>query len=345
MERILNGRYRLLEKIGDGGMAVVYLSEDILLDRQVAVKILRDQYASDERFLARFRREAKAAANLSHPNIVSIFDVGQDGDTHYIVMERIEGTSLKEVLAKEGALSAARAVRIATQVCSALGYAHRKGLVHRDIKPQNILMVHGEQVKVVDFGIAKGLTDVSLTDEGTALGTVHYLSPEQARGEPTTALSDLYSLGVVLYEMSTGHLPFESDTAVGVALKHIESEPELPRNLNPAVPATLESIILKAMSKDPNSRFASAGEFAEALSGYQRFGQDRTVPVPLTRPSSKRSQESRERPAPKVPSRVAVDDRPRATPNADRRVAARVQKSKSGIGCGGIAIAALVIVI
>jgi eukaryotic-like serine/threonine-protein kinase len=354
MERVLNGRYRLLEKIGDGGMATVFLAQDLLLDRDVAVKILRDQYAADERFLARFRREAKAAANLSHPNIVSIFDVGDDLDCHYIVMERVEGISLREMLDREGPLSAAKAVRLATQVCSALDYAHSKGLVHRDIKPQNILLVRGDHVKVVDFGIAKGVADSSLTEAGVAMGSVHYLSPEQARGESATPLSDIYSLGVVLYEMTCGRLPFEGDTAVGVALKHIDSEPEAPSAVCSTVPPRLEAIILKAMSKDPAIRFQSGVEFADSLTDFQRFGEEHTIAIPTIRPVRPAQETAQSpavvvrerRPAPpqKTQPRPVVEQRRKVEAEVvPQRISARPRQPKKGLGCGGALTAGLIV--
>lgn len=264
-QRILNNRYELLAKVGDGGMAVVYKARDIMLNRTVAVKILRESYATDPAFLARFNREAQAAANLNHPNIVNVFDTGQDGDIHYIVMEYIEGSNLKELIVKQAPLPASQAIEIAAQICDAINYAHTKGLIHRDIKPQNILLTNDGTVKVTDFGIAKGYGDQNLTQTGITLGTVHYFSPEQAKGLQVSPQSDIYSIGVVLYEMMTGRIPFESDNPVALAVKHIEELPPPPRRYNPSIPTTLEGIILKALNKDPKDRYPNAASMAKAL--------------------------------------------------------------------------------
>lgn len=227
-QRTLNNRYELVAKIGDGGMAVVFKALDHKLNRTVAVKVLRETFSSDQQFLSRFNREAQSAASLSHPNIVSVYDVGEDGNFHYIVMEYIEGVSLKDYITSTSPLPVNQAVEFAIKISNAIGYAHSKGLIHRDIKPQNILLTTDFDIKVTDFGIAKGLGDVTLTQTGFTLGTVHYFSPEQAQGKPAMAQSDLYSIGVVLYEMLTGRIPFESDSPVALALKHIE-EPLLRR--------------------------------------------------------------------------------------------------------------------
>lgn len=264
-QRILNNRYELLAKVGDGGMAVVYKARDIMLNRTVAVKILRESYASDPAFLQRFNREAQAAANLNHPNIVNVFDVGHEGDIHYIVMEFIEGSNLKDLIIKQAPFPAGQAIETAAEICDAIGYAHSKGLIHRDIKPQNILLTNDGKVKVTDFGIAKGYGDQNLTQTGITLGTVHYFSPEQAKGLPVQPQSDIYSIGVVLYEMVTGRIPFESDNPVALAVKHIEELPPMPRLYNPSIPPALESIILKALSKDPAQRYPSAAAMAKAL--------------------------------------------------------------------------------
>lgn len=264
-ETVLNQRYRLDEQIGEGGMAVVYSGQDLLLNRQVAVKILRPQYAADAGFLKRFEREAQSAAGFSHPNIVNVYDVGADGHSHYIVMEHIRGPSLKELIRRHGPFSVDGAIYIIGQVASALDYAHQRGLVHRDIKPQNILVDREGNAKVVDFGIAKGVRDTSLTDAGTGMGTVHYVSPEQARGEPATPASDLYATGVVLYEMLTQRLPFEADSPIGVAMLHVNQAPPPPRQFNPSIPPKVEAIILRTLSKNPAERYPSATAFAQAL--------------------------------------------------------------------------------
>src|SRR5919199_861636 len=221
MERVLNGRYRVGPKIGAGGMAVVYRGYDALLGRGVAIKVLREQYAADPHALARFEREAQAVAALTHPNIINIHDVGVDCGAHYFVMELIDGPNLKGGVRARGALPVDETVAIMLQVLAGLGYAHARALVHRDVKPQNIMLLPDGTAKVTDFGIAKGLSDSTLTEAGSGMGTVHYISPEQARGEPATPASDLYSAGVTLYELLTGRLPFSADSAIGVAVKHL----------------------------------------------------------------------------------------------------------------------------
>lgn len=271
MERVLNGRYRLRQKIGDGGMAVVYQGHDLLLNREVAIKILRNQYAADPAFVARFEREAQAVAALTHPNIINIFDVGVDDHDHYFVMELIDGPNLKQMVRSRGPLPIDEAVSIVARALDGLEYAHGRGLVHRDVKPQNILLPASGQTKVSDFGIAKGLSDASLTEAGVAMGTVHYISPEQARGEPATPTSDLYAAGVVLYELLTGAVPFTADSTVGVAVKHLHDQPAPPDRVNPAVPGPLSALTLYALHKAPEARFQSAREMAAALRGWQAW--------------------------------------------------------------------------
>jgi len=261
----LGGRYRLLERIGGGGMAVVYRALDTVLNRHVAVKILRSQYVHDEEFIQRFRREARSAASLSHPNVVSVYDVGQDGDTHYIVMEYVEGKTLNELIRERAPLSPEEAVRIAVQICDALDHAHANGIIHRDIKPHNILISKGGWVKVTDFGIARAADASQLTHTGTVVGSVHYVSPEYAKGLPAGAQSDLYSLGIVLYQMLTGKLPFNGESPISVALKHVQESFEEPRKLNPAIPQSLENVVLKATRKNRNERYQTAAEMMEDL--------------------------------------------------------------------------------
>ncbi len=295
---VLNGRYRLLKLIGAGGMAQVYQAQDTLLERPVAVKVLRPQVerTADEPFLARFRQEARAAANLSHPNIVAIYDVGEGQFPNeaaarpYIVMEFVAGRDLKTVIEAEAPLSVQRALDIAAQIAQALDHAHRAGLVHRDVKPQNVLLTPEGRVKVTDFGIARALAGSSISEAGVVLGTVHYLSPEQAAGEAATPLSDVYALGVILYEMLTGRLPFTGETPVAVAVKHLQEEPVPPRDYNPLLPPPIEDLILQALEKEPAHRFASAQELAQALIAYRDLGQEATTAYrPLRRRRRRRA--------------------------------------------------------
>lgn len=264
-EKRLAGRYELLSKIGGGGMAVVYKGHDLLLDRIVAIKVLRPQFGQDEDFIRRFRREAQAAARLSHPNVVSIYDVGQDEETHYIVMEYVDGETLKDLIKREAPLDIHKAVHIAIQIGEALEHAHQNHIIHRDIKPHNILIGSDGRVKVTDFGIARAVTSATITQTGSVLGTVHYFSPEQAKGGVTGEKSDLYSLGVVLYEMVTGHLPFSGDSPISVALKHLQEDFQEPREINPSIPQSVENVILKALCKEPSRRYASAREMVDDL--------------------------------------------------------------------------------
>jgi len=261
----LGGRYQLEERIGGGGMAIVYKAKDLLLHRQVAVKVLRPQFGVDDDFVNRFRREAQAVASLSHPNVVSVYDVGEDEDIHYIVMEYIDGSTLKDVINTQGALPVAEAVRIAVQVCDALDHAHQNKIIHRDIKPHNILIGSNGRVKVTDFGIARAVTAATITHTNSVLGSVHYFSPEQARGGYAAEKSDIYSLGIVLYEMVTGKLPFSGDSPITVALKHLQEPLPEPRQIRPEIPQSVENIILRALAKDPFQRYASAREMLQDL--------------------------------------------------------------------------------
>lgn len=248
-------------------MAIIYKGRDTFLNRLVTVKVLRPEFTSDEDFVKRFRREAQAVASLSHPNIVSIYDVGREDQVQYLVMEYVEGDNLKNLIRSQGPLSPERAAEIALQVSEALQHAHENNIVHRDVKPQNILITKTGRAKLTDFGIAREATSATLTQTDTIVGSVHYLSPEQARGETAGPRSDIYSMGVVLYEMATGALPFQGDSPIAVALKHIQDEPARPAQLNPAVTPGMEKIIARSMAKAPADRYGSAREMAADLQG------------------------------------------------------------------------------
>ena len=265
----LNNRYQLIERVGIGGMAEVYRAHDTVLDRVVAVKVMLPQYAADQTFQARFRQEAASAAKLQSPYIVSIYDWGLDAesDTYYIVMEFLKGTDLKTAIKERGAINQRKAAEIGSQVAQALQVAHEGGIIHRDIKPQNIMIQPDGNIKVMDFGIARA-GDAGLSQTATVLGTAHYISPEQAQGKDLTGLSDVYSLGVVLYEATTGRLPFEGTDSVSVAVKQVNELPPAPRSINPDIDPVLEAIIMKAIEKDPAQRFANAQEMRQALNDY-----------------------------------------------------------------------------
>ena len=256
--QVLGNRYTLLEKIGGGGMAVVYKSKDTLLNRFVAIKVLRVEFSTDEEFVKRFNVEAQSVASLSHPNVVSIYDVGFQSNIHYIVMEYVDGLTLKEYINKNGALDWQEAIKISIQICSAIEHAHKNNIVHRDIKPHNILMTKEGIAKVTDFGIARAVTSSTITMVGSTIGSVHYFSPEQARGGFIDDKSDLYSLGIVMYEMVTGRVPFDGDSPVAVALKHIQEVPPEPRKFLPSLPYGVNEIIIKAVQKDQSLRYQSA---------------------------------------------------------------------------------------
>lgn len=255
---LLGNRYRILELIGEGGMALVYKAECTLLQRTVAIKILRSQYSSDKEFVERFRREAQSAASLSHSNVVNIFDVGQDGETHYIVMEYIAGTNLKELIKKEAPFALNRALRITLQISEALRHAHEHNIIHRDIKPHNILITNDGVVKVTDFGIARAVTNSGYTQTGVVMGSVQYFSPEQAKGLPVGPQSDLYSLGCVLYEMLTGEVPFQGESPIAVALKHLQEEPPLLKEIVAQHPKPVGVLIQRLLAKDLEKRYPSA---------------------------------------------------------------------------------------
>ena len=267
---VLGGRYEMGEKLGAGGMAIVHRAQDTLLQRPVTVKVLRGELAVDENVVRRFRREAQAAASLSHPNIVGVYDVGRQDDVHYIVMEYVQGKSLKEEIEEKGPLPPDEAVRIARQICEALRHAHAHHIIHRDVKPHNVLITPEGRVKVGDFGIAGAATGSTVTYPGALLGTVYYFSPEQAQGKYGDERSDLYALGVVLFEMLTGRVPFEGESPISVALKHIREEPPSPRSLNPRIPPSAERVVMKAMAKEGERRYQSAADMLRDLEALQR---------------------------------------------------------------------------
>jgi serine/threonine-protein kinase len=265
---VLGGRYRLVELLGQGGMATIYRARDAQLDRDVAVKLLRPEFGQDPDFLARFRDEARSAASLNHPNIVAVFDFGEGADGPYIVMELIDGQDLGAIIRENGALPPRQSARVTAEVAKALHAAHVKGIVHRDVKPSNVLIGRDGRVKVADFGIARALTEAQLTLPGITMGSVHYFSPEQARGEPATVASDIYSLGIVLYECLTAQRPFSGDGAAAVALARLTSTPPRPSALRPGTPPELDAIVTRAMALDPAARYASAASMASALEGW-----------------------------------------------------------------------------
>ncbi len=339
-QKLLNNRYELDRKIGEGGMARVYRGRDLRLNRSVAVKVLHSQYANDTSFLPRFQHEAQAAANLHHPNIVDIYDVGQDQDIHYIVMEYIDGNDLKQEILRRGALPIAETIAIIAAVADGLDAAHRTGMVHRDIKPQNIVIGSDGQVKITDFGIAKSALSTAMTETGMTFGTADYLSPEQARGQAATARSDIYCLGITLYEALTGKLPFAGENAIAVAMKHVAEEPQPPRQLNPRIPPQLEALVLQTLEKDLEKRPASARELAQRLRSIRLSSEQETMISPAAVPG------------PHIqPQAPAVVPAPSSSHTAQRPVlhppprpnSAPVAPKSGGLGFGAFLIGLLVI--
>jgi serine/threonine-protein kinase len=261
----ISGRYKILEVIGGGGMANVYLAKDMILEREVAMKVLRFDFSNDDEFIKRFRREAQSATSLAHPNVVSIYDVGEEDGIYYIVMEYVDGQTLKQYIQQFAPIHPRKAVNIMVQIVSAIQHAHDNQIIHRDIKPHNILIDHQGNVKVTDFGIAMALSSTTITQTNSVLGSIHYLSPEQARGGLANNKSDIYSIGIVLFELLTGRLPFDGESAISIALKHLQSETPSPKRWNPDIPQSLENIILKATAKDPFHRYGSAEEMEKDL--------------------------------------------------------------------------------
>jgi beta-lactam-binding protein with PASTA domain/predicted Ser/Thr protein kinase len=265
---MVDERYRLDRKIGSGGMADVWLAEDTELDRNVAIKILHDRFAQDKEFVQRFQREAQSAAGLQHPNVVGIFDRGVFRDTYFIAMEYVDGPSLKDLV--KGGMGTQDAIDFTRQILNAARFAHRKGIIHRDLKPQNVLIDDEGRARVADFGIARGGENSDITATGSVMGTAQYLSPEQAQGKPTTPRSDIYSIGVILYEALTGRVPFEGDSAVAVALKQVSETPRRPSAINPDIPPALDAVVMRALAKDPDARFKDADAFLRALDAAEK---------------------------------------------------------------------------
>ena len=286
--RMLGGRYEVLEKVGGGGMSLVYRARDLYLNRMVAIKVLREHLTNDEEFVARFRREAQAVASLSHTNIVSIYDVGQDKDLHYLVMEMVEGQNLKEVIKEKDKFNENEAVEITKQICEALEHAHKQKIIHCDIKPHNIILTKEGKAKVTDFGIARAVTTATITHTGSIMGSVHYFSPEQAKGEIADEKSDIYSMGVVLYEMLTGKLPFEGESPISIALKKINNDSIPPRSVNPDIGEALEKVILRAMDRNPFRRYESVRELKQDITSahlynkleYEPSEMENTINIP-----------------------------------------------------------------
>lgn len=283
-ELVLNGRYKLLGRVGSGGMSVIYKAQDMLLGRIVAVKMLHEGFAGDADFLQRFRQEAYSAAGLQHPNIVIVHDIGQDGNRQYIVMEFVQGRTLKEIIRQYNAeghiMPIQRMLDLTVQICAGVGYAHRAGLVHCDVKPQNVIVTNDDRIKVADFGIARAMSEASQQVQDVEIwGTPQYFSPEQAAGATPTPASDVYAIGVMMFEMLTGQLPFEAESQTALALKHIQERPPLIGALNPAVPEQLELIVDKVLSKEPAGRYRTAGQLGRVLSTYRSSSQAETGPI------------------------------------------------------------------
>jgi serine/threonine protein kinase len=353
MRGLVNNRYVIKEVLGGGGMGEVYLAHDEVLERDVALKLLDRRLAGEEEFVERFRREARSAASLSHPNIVAVYDWGPSGDgTYYIAMEYVPGGTLKDHIRRKGALSPAAAAGVALQIAEALSAAHKKGVIHRDIKPQNVLVTNSEEVKVTDFGIARAANLSTLTRTGSIMGSAHYVSPEQAMGESVGPRSDLYSLGVVLYEMLTGNVPYDAETPMGIAMKHVNGGLTPPRDLNPEVPAWMNALTVKLLSKDPEDRFPDAAALVEALkaragdrytdpAAETRILQERTTPRDRSERTDPIGRTKRYRPPPTPPVRhgndgVGENRRRNAAPRGARKVLAWAAALVLLIGVGSL---------
>ena len=302
---ILNSRYRLIERIGAGGMSVVYKAQDLALGRLVAIKVLHESLTGDSAFLERFRKEARAAASLSHPNVVTVHDVGQDGDRHYIVMELVEGDDLKAIIRRWAPLPLEKALDFTVQICQGVGYAHRAGFVHCDVKPQNVLVTSGGRAMVADFGIARVISEATMSRSDLNWGTPHYFSPEQAAGEPATPSSDVYAIGVMLFEMLTGRLPFEAEAPAALALMHIREDPPLVTDLRPSVPTPVAKIVQKVLAKEPSARYRTAEQLGRILQSFHQESGQATRAMPTQKPAPSRPLPARPAPVPR-----AVQPRP-----------------------------------
>ncbi len=318
-EVVLNGRYQLLERIGSGGMARVYKAQDRALGRIVAIKMLHESLTGDEGFLERFQQEAHAAANLTHPNIVTVHDIGQDRNHYYIVMEYVDGQTLKQIVRQCNQsghpMPISRALDLTIQICAGIGYAHRADLVHCDVKPQNVLVTRDDRVKVADFGIARAMSEATLDRQASQVwGTPQYFSPEQAAGEPATPASDVYSIGIILFELLTGQLPFSGDTPTALALKHIQEDPPAVADTNPTVPIQLDQIVQKVLAKEPSGRYRTGGQLGRILSAYRQrsladtglTNNDTAVHQPTT-PISELKTKTYQRPQPTLEKTVLSD--------------------------------------
>jgi eukaryotic-like serine/threonine-protein kinase len=333
---LVDGRYRILDRIGSGGMADVFRAEDTHLGREVAIKVLHRRFAQDQEFVERFRREAKSAAGLQHPNVVGVYDRGEHEGTYYIAMEHLPGRTLKEIIEVEAPMPQERAIELGVQILQAAGFAHRRGVIHRDFKSHNVIVDEEGNAKVTDFGIARrGASEI--TETGSIMGTAQYLSPEQAQGQAVTAASDLYSIGVILYEMLAGRLPFDGDSAVSVALKHLSEPPPPLSQLRPDVDPALESVVMAALAKDASHRWQSADEFAAALAavgehladGSGRRGQDTAAFVPVVAPLPEAADAAAaEAPPGGVTAPTAVAGAPGAPPPLTPHEAAIAEKER-----------------
>jgi serine/threonine-protein kinase len=304
-KRLLNNRYEVIDQIGKGGMAVVYRARDQMLERQVAVKVLREDYSRDAAFQERFRQEAKAAANLTHPNIVTVHDFGLDNGQLFIVMENVPGTDLKTLLRKRGRFNPNEALPLMIQACAGIGYAHRAGLVHCDVKPQNMLVTPDMRLKVTDFGIARALSTIKPDEQSDIVwGSPHYFAPEQAGGGAPSPASDVYSLGVILYELLTGALPFQAPSASGLAHLHLEAEPPPISEMLPEVSPTLEQILLKVMAKEPAQRYRTADQLGRVL---MNFGNTRASPSLALTPEAAPDIEMDTTPMPRTEPALKMD--------------------------------------